>query len=99
MIDSLLIVEDDETLRVTVGEFLAELGYRADTAPDGATALDMARRNSYRLILLDLRLPDMNGLEVLAGIREFDEDVLVVTMTAYPEVRTAVAALKAGAYD
>jgi two-component system response regulator AtoC len=99
MIDSLLIVEDDETLRVTVGEFLAELGYRADTAPDGATALEMARRNSYRLILLDLRLPDMNGLEVLAGIREFDEDVLVVTMTAYPEVRTAVAALKAGAYD
>ena len=99
MNESILIVEDDTTLRLTVGEFLADLGYGVDLAENGATALDLARRNSYRLILLDLRLPDIHGLELLPQLRELDGEVLIVTMTAYPEVRTAVAALKAGAYD
>ncbi len=99
MNESLLIVEDDTTLRLTVGEFLTDLGYAVDLAEDGAAALDLARRNSYRLILLDLRLPDIHGLQLLPQLRELDNDVLIVTMTAYPEVRTAVAALKAGAYD
>lgn len=99
MKDSLLIIEDDTTLRVTVGEFLSDLGYAVELAEDGATALEMARKNSYRLILLDLRLPDIHGLQLLPMLRELDSDVLIVTMTAYPEVRTAVAALKAGAYD
>lgn len=99
MNESLLIVEDDTTLRLTVGEFLTDLGYTVDLAEDGAQALELAHRNSYRLILLDLRLPDIHGLQLLPQLRELDNDVLIVTMTAYPEVRTAVAALKAGAYD
>lgn len=99
MTESLLIIEDDTTLRLTVGEFLTDLGYKVDLAEDGAVALELARRNTYRLILLDLRLPDIHGLQLLPKLRELDADVLIVTMTAYPEVRTAVAALKAGAYD
>lgn len=99
MNESLLIVEDDTTLRLTVSEFLADLGYAVDAAADGAAALELARHNSYQLILLDLRLPDTHGLQLLPRLRELDSEVLIVTMTAYPEVRTAVAALKAGAYD
>lgn len=99
MNESLLIVEDDTTLRLTVGEFLVDQGYDVDLAEDGAAALALARRNSYRLILLDLRLPDIHGLQLLPQLRELDAEVLIVTMTAYPEVRTAIAALKAGAYD
>lgn len=99
MPEPILIVEDDNTIRVTVGNFLARQGFDVELAEDGAQALAMLKERSFSLILLDLRLPDMNGLDILASIRESDDRPLVVIMTAYPEVRTAVAALKAGAYD
>ena len=99
MPEPILIVEDDNTIRVTVGNFLARQGFDVEVAEDGTQALAMLKERSFRLILLDLRLPDMNGLDILATIRESDDQPLVVIMTAYPEVRTAVAALKAGAYD
>ena len=99
MPEPILIVEDDNTIRVTVGNFLARQGFDVEVAEDGAQALAMLKERSFSLILLDLRLPDMNGLDILATIRESDDRPLVVIMTAYPEVRTAVAALKAGAYD
>ena len=99
MPDPILIVEDDATIRVTVGNFLAKQGYEINVAENGASALALLKRQSYRLVLLDLRLPDMSGLEVLAKLRESDDQTLVIIMTAFPEVRTAVATLKAGAYD
>lgn len=99
MNDAILIIEDDETLRFTLTGFLTRKGYRVEFAECGLGGLERAREMRFGLILLDLRLPDIPGLEVIARLREFDDDALVVTMTAYPEVRTAVAALKAGAYD
>jgi DNA-binding NtrC family response regulator len=96
---TLLIIEDDETLRVTLGAFLRRQGFAVDEAATGERGLALARERRHDLVLLDLRLPDMQGLEVIASLREIEEAALVVTMTAYPEVRTAVAALKAGAYD
>lgn len=99
MPDPILIVEDDATIRVTVGNFLTRRGYAVNVAEDGATALRLLKQQSYHLVLLDLRLPDMTGMDVLAALRESDDQPLVVIMTAFPEVRTAVAALKAGAYD
>ncbi len=99
MPEPILIIEDDNTIRVTVGNFLARQGFDVEVAEDGTQALAMLKERSFSLILLDLRLPDMNGLDILATIRESDDRPLVVIMTAYPEVRTAVAALKAGAYD
>lgn len=99
MPEPILIVEDDNTIRVTVGNFLARQGFDVEVAEDGAQALELLRERTFSLILLDLRLPDMNGLDILAKVRESDDRPLVVIMTAYPEVRTAVAALKAGAYD
>ena len=99
MSEPILIVEDDTTLRLTVGEFLADRGHAVATAATAAEALALVGKASFRLILLDLRLPDMHGLDLLPRLREQDPDALVVTMTAYPEVRTAVAALQAGAYD
>lgn len=99
MPEPILIVEDDNTIRVTVGNFLARQGFDVEVAEDGAQALELLKERTFSLILLDLRLPDMNGLDILAKVRESDDRPLVVIMTAYPEVRTAVAALKAGAYD
>lgn len=99
MSNPILIIEDDETLRLTLTGFLSRRGFDVRAAADGLEGLTKARETRFGLILLDLRLPDIPGLDVIARLREFDDDALVVTMTAYPEVRTAVAALKAGAYD
>jgi two-component system, NtrC family, response regulator AtoC len=99
MPDPILIVEDDATIRVTLGRFLAKQGFEITVAEDGASALGLLKQNSFRLVLLDLRLPDMTGLDVLGKLRESDDQTLVIIMTAFPEVRTAVATLKAGAFD
>ncbi|MCP5277844.1 MAG: sigma-54-dependent Fis family transcriptional regulator [Thiobacillus sp.] len=98
MSERILVVDDDDTLRQTLAEVLAR-HYEVDQAADAAAALVLAGANSYGLALLDLRLPDGNGLDVLGRLHEIDDRLLVVVMTAYPEVRTAVSALKAGAYD
>ena len=99
MPERILVVEDDSTIRVTLGEVLGKLGHEIDQAETGAGALELFRARDYDLVLLDLRLPDLSGLEVLKQMRESDEQALVVVMTAYPEVRTAIASVKAGAYD
>jgi len=95
----ILIVEDDTTIRETVAEVLEKQGYSVDQAKNGAEAIAQAKSHNYDLVLLDLRLPDGDGLDVMRVLLELDDRALVVIMTAFPEVRTAVSALKAGAYD
>jgi len=103
MTQTILLVEDDDTLRSTVAKFLTRQGFEVDTAADGANALARLRSQRFAVTLLDLHLPDMGGLEVMAkAMADMDDRCdapLFVVMTAYPEVRTAVASLKAGAYD
>lgn len=99
MPEPILIVEDDNTIRVTVGNFLLRQGFQVELAETGMQALALLKTKTVALVLLDLHLPDIHGLDVLAKIKETDDQPLVIIMTAYPEVRTAVAALKAGAYD
>lgn len=99
MSEPILIVEDDNTIRVTIGNFLARQGFDVEVAGNGQQALTLLKEKIFALVLLDLHLPDMNGLDILVKVKESDDQPLVVIMTAYPEVRTAVAALKAGAYD
>jgi DNA-binding NtrC family response regulator len=95
----ILIIEDDATIRLTVRDLLGRQGHDVEVAEDGRSGLDLYARRTFDLILLDLRLPDMHGREVLRTIREADEQALVIVMTAFPEVRSAVEMLKAGAYD
>ena len=99
MAERILIVEDDTTIRVTLKDVLHRQGYAVDLAEDGAGGLELFRKKSYGLTLLDIHLPDMHGLDVLKALRDSDPDALVVVMTAFPEVRTAVDCVKAGAYD
>ncbi|KAB2851029.1 MAG: sigma-54-dependent Fis family transcriptional regulator [Hyphomicrobiaceae bacterium] len=99
MPDRILIIEDDKTLRLTVRDILEREGHELELAEDGRSGLELFARRNFNLVLLDLRLPDMHGLEALRAIREADESAVVIVMTAYPEVRTAVETLKAGAYD
>jgi DNA-binding NtrC family response regulator len=95
----ILIIEDDQTLRVTVQRYLSRSGYDVRAAADGESGLELALQRPADVVLVDLNLPGVNGLGVISRLRESGDESIPVVMTAYPEVRTAVAALKAGAYD
>jgi two-component system, NtrC family, response regulator AtoC len=95
----ILIIEDDQTLRGAVQRFLQRSGHDVRVAADGELGVIAALERPFDVVLVDLNLPGINGLGVIARLREAGDDSVPVVMTAYPEVRTAVAALKAGAYD
>ncbi len=96
---SILIVDDDEIMRETLSDVLRKRGYDIFSVGSGNGALSMTKKNLIDLILLDMKLPDVDGLEVLKKIKEFDTEILVIMMTAYSDVQTAVSSMKSGAYD
>src|SRR4030066_251569 len=96
---SILIVDDDEVMQETLSDVLRKRGYEIFSVGSGNGALSVIKKNIIDLILLDVRLPDIDGLEVLKKIKDFDTEILVIMMTAYSDVQTAVSAMKSGAYD
>ena len=96
---SILVVDDERTLRFTLKEGLSEEGYRVETASDGAEALEKLARDEYQLVLLDQKLPDRNGIDLLREIRAMRQDMQVVIMTAFGKFEQAVEAAKAGCYE
>ncbi len=96
---NLLIVEDDESMLDTLKDVFQEEGENVVSVPSGAKALKEFSRNQPDLVLLDIRLPDTDGLTLLQEMKATAPDLLVVIMTAYPQVQTAIQAMKAGAYD
>jgi DNA-binding NtrC family response regulator len=94
----ILVVDDDVGLRESFRLVLEE-DYELLEAEDGPHALDMVRSAPVDLVLLDIRLPDMDGIEVLERIKAIDEQIEVILVTAVKTVRTAVAAMKLGAFD
>jgi DNA-binding NtrC family response regulator len=96
---AILVVDDDEVMRQTLSDVLKKKGYAVSTMDTGGGALSSVKEQLFDLILLDIRLPDMDGLDVLKGIKEIESDLMVIVMTAYSDVHTAVMAMKAGAYD
>ncbi len=94
-----LVVEDSARMARTLKKGLAEEGYTVDVAGDGASGLHMARSGEYDLVLLDLNLPDMDGLELIEELRGTRSDVPVILVTARDTVRDRVEGLDAGADD
>jgi two-component system response regulator AtoC len=95
---SILIVDDDEVIRESLSDVLRRGGYEVFSESSGHGTLSIIKKNVIDLILLDMKLPDVDGLEVLKKIKEFDTEILVIIMTAYSDVQTAVSAMKSGAY-
>ena len=95
----ILVVDDESHIRKILKDRLEKKGYQVFTARDGKAALEDIARHDPHLVLLDLRLPLLDGMEVLRTVRENDPERLVVMITAYGTVDNAVEAMKSGAYD
>lgn len=94
-----LVVDDDEAVRGALTHALHRDGYEVSTAPDGTTALDMLLRNRHEAVVLDVLMPEPNGLEVCRAIRARSDDVAILMLTARDLVSDRVAGLDAGADD
>ncbi|HUT33340.1 MAG TPA: sigma-54 dependent transcriptional regulator [Planctomycetota bacterium] len=92
-----LVVDDEPAIRTMMTGYLEAEGYRARVAADGAEAIRLVGEQLPDLVILDLRMPGMNGLDVLARIKEIDRRIAVVLMSGYATVETAVRAMKLGA--
>lgn len=98
-INNILIVDDEKNIRMTVSEALAEMDVRIDTAVNGEEALTKLRENDFGLVLLDLRMPGIDGMEVLERLRRERPEIRIVIITAHGTVDSAVDAMKLGAVD
>jgi CheY-like chemotaxis protein len=95
----ILIVDDEPDAVELLREFLAGKNYEVSTAANGEEALRKVKTERPHMILLDVRMPGMNGLEVLRRVRQFDQEVGVIIVTAVNEEETGREALKLGAFD
>lgn len=96
---TILIVDDDKAHRTMLRTLILQWGYQISEADDGDTAIQKARDNPYDLILMDIRMIKMSGLQALSEIKAYNPAIPIIIMTAYSSVETAVQALKKGAYD
>ena len=99
MATKVLIVDDKQMMRDSVAATLQRAGYQVIAASDGASAMNLLTRHRPAAIVTDLKMPEMDGLELLAKLRQTDEQIPVVLMTAYGSVESAVQAMKEGAFD
>ncbi|MEE8399266.1 MAG: sigma-54 dependent transcriptional regulator [Desulfobacterales bacterium] len=97
--NTILVVDDDSAHRVMLRTLLGDWGYTILEADDGSTAIEKVQQQAFDLILMDVRMLNISGLEALETIKRYNPAIPVIIMTAYSSVETAVEALKKGAYD
>jgi len=97
--DTILIVDDNEDLQFNLSNIIQSEGYNVISAGEGRKALKEVKSKSPNLVLLDMRLPGMDGMTILDEIKKIDSNIIVIMLTAFGEVKGAVNAMKLGAYD
>jgi DNA-binding NtrC family response regulator len=93
----ILIVDDDENIRKVLKTILEEEGYAVDEAEDAKKAIEKSRRNVYNLALIDIRLPDMEGIELLTRMKDTVPKMRKIIITGYPTLQNAIEAVNRGA--
>lgn len=99
MTGRILVVDDERGIRGFVSEALANVGHEVDQAEDGTVALEKVEARAYDVVITDLKMPKLDGMAVLARVREEQPEVEVIVLTAHGTVDTAVEAMKLGAFD
>src|SRR6266568_2051230 len=95
----ILIVDDDESIRTLLAAVLAREGFQTVTARDGKEGLSLFRATSPDIVLMDIRMPGMSGIEAMRSMLELRPGAAVILMTAYADLDTAVQAIKSGVFD
>jgi len=98
-IKRILVADDEESIRWVLSKALSKQGYQVDLANNGQQALEMVRQKRYDLAVFDIKMPGVNGLDLLSRVQEECPAMLVVIMTAESSMKNAVEAMKRGAYD
>jgi signal transduction histidine kinase/DNA-binding response OmpR family regulator len=98
-IPRILVVDDEQRMCDSLDTLLTKAGYEVETAGDGKKALELYRNADFDLVISDIKLPEMTGIELLQAIRKGDPNAMVILMTAYASLDTALAAINMGAYD
>ncbi|MCD4795915.1 MAG: sigma-54 dependent transcriptional regulator [Candidatus Cloacimonetes bacterium] len=97
--EKILIVDDNKNMQLILKNILSDEGYYITIVGTGKDAIKEVQKEIPDLVLLDIRLPEINGMEVLENIKKIDTDLLVIMITAYGDIKTAVKTVKLGAYD
>ena len=95
----ILVVDDEQIVRESLANWLKEDGYQVEMAEGGSRALQRLQDTPFHIVLLDLKMPEMNGIQVLQEVKKTFPDTEVIIMTAYGSIHTAVEAIKEGAFD
>ncbi|MEM5786363.1 MAG: response regulator, partial [Syntrophobacteraceae bacterium] len=95
----ILIADDDRSHRLMLSTMMMEWGFRTQEADDGRQALEIIRTRPVDLILMDMRMPNMDGIEATRAISRHNPAIPIVIVTAYSSIPTAVEAMKSGAFD
>jgi len=96
---SVLVIDDDPLIRKTLSSYLSKKGFEASVAEDGEEGIQKYEEHIPDLVILDIRLPDADGLEVLGRIREKNPNASIIIMTAYDDMKTTIEAIKSGAFE
>ena len=94
----ILLIDDDENIRRVLTEILQEKGYKVDPAETGERAIELSNKRFYNIALIDIRLPDMSGVELLTRLKETKPKMRKVIITGYPTLENAIEALNRGAH-
>ncbi len=95
----ILVVDDEGAIRYSISKTLQRVGYQVHTAASGEAALEMMEQQEYDVVLTDIKMPGLTGVELLARIKEQSPDAVVILLTGYASMETAIESLRLGAHD
>lgn len=95
----IMVVDDDKDVCEYLRQLLTEEGFKVKATTDSTQVIGFLKKDRYHLILLDLKMPKLGGLELMRQIRKMDSDIIVIILTAYPSVESAVETMKQDAFD
>jgi signal transduction histidine kinase len=99
LIEPVVVIDDDYAMRLSCKQILAKMGFTVETFDNGADGLDGVARLKPALVVVDLKMPGISGLEVVTRVHELDPHAIIIVITGYATIGTAVEAMKSGAYD